>query len=167
MASDQILTAGWSPSKELWEKVTFVGENLSWRRVDMDLNQLHRVPKDRPGVYLRAAPPPTEAMKVLNLYTVLYAGQVKSPHRGLRTRFREHIRQPSPKLKLFVDCYYPTLHFWFSVLQDSSKIDDMEVLLIEAFDPPCNSVKAPKTETILARLGIGKPIRAILRPQSR
>ena len=109
-------------------------------------------------MYLIGAAPPLGAISGLNTYTILYAGQVK--RRNLRARFLDHIKKPNPKLKLFFDCYFPYVDFWYLVLDCDSKIDALETLLIEAFNPPCNSIRAPGSQVFLARLGKGRIIRA-------
>ena len=147
------LTIGWSPVKKLWHELTHISGEIRWNRVDLDTNRSHQVPHQDIGVYLICAHPPSEAVKDLNAYTVLYAGQVNSRNRGLRTRFLEHIRHPSPKLRMYVDCYYPSLHFWFAVIREPSEIDALESLLIATFNPPCNSIRAPGSPALLARLG--------------
>lgn len=137
-----------------------LSKGLSWKKVDLDKNRAHLVSKNDQGVYLICASPPVKTINVISAYTILYAGQVKSHGRSLQDRFLEHIDNPNPQLKLFLNCYYPTIHFWFAVVQDQSKIDELEILLIEIFNPPCNSIKAPGTQVLLARLGAGRTIRA-------
>ena len=158
--STRSLTTGWSPERGLWDKLKETGEDLSWKKVEYDPNKSHLLPGDDRGVYLICAAPPANTINALNAYTILYAGQVKGERRSLRHRFLEHIRHPKPKLKLFVDCYYPDVHFWFAVAHEPSKIDALEILLIEIFNPPCNSISAPGTKITLARLGAGRLIDA-------
>ena len=158
-------TSGWSPERVLWTTLSRLGQDLSWRRVDLDPNRAHLVSASD-GVYLIAACPPSSAIAEIGLYTVLYAGQVNSTQsvsRTLRVRFREHINKPNPKLRLFIDSYYPAVHFWFAVTQDRSLIDQMETLLIRTFNPPCNSIDAPGAKVLLARIAAGQPIRAARR----
>ena len=150
--------SGWSPDRKLWDELGTLSKDLSWKKVEFDRNRSHLVSNNDRGVYLICASPPIETISVINAYTILYAGQVKSRNRSLRMRFLEHIRTPSPQLKLFLDCYYPAVHFWFASVQDESKIDDLEVLLVEAFNPPCNKIRAPGTQILLARLGTGRTI---------
>ena len=164
--SARSLTTGWSPERRLWDKLKDLGKELSWKKVEFDPNKSHLLPEDDRGVYLICAAPPVDTINVLNAYTILYAGQVKSERRSLRHRFLEHIRHPRPKLKLFVDCYYPDVHFWFAVSHEPSKIDTLEVLLIEIFNPPCNSISAPGTKVTLARIGAGRSIGASSRNRS-
>ena len=156
---------GWSYQKELWDELERLGRSLSWTKVPSDPNASHRVPKNDIGVYLICASPPADPVKPLNTYTVLYAGQVNSSHRGLRTRFLEHINKPTELIRLFRNCYYPNFDFWFSVVNDSSRINELESLLIETFKPPCNIKKAPGSSTLLARLGVGRRIGANIQPQ--
>lgn len=152
--------SGWSPNRKLWDELGALSKDLSWKKVEFDRNRSHLVSNNDRGVYLICASPPIETISVINAYTILYAGQVKSRNRSLRTRFLEHIRNPNPQLKLFLDCYYPIIHFWFATVQDQSRIDELEVLLVETFNPPCNSISAPGTKALLARLGTGRTIRA-------
>ena len=156
---------GWSPEKELWDELEKVGGDLSWRRVDFDSNQSDQLPRNDRGVYLICAAPPGSTISIINAYTILYAGRVKSDRRGFRSRFREHLNNPSRNLQLFRSCYYHDIHFWFAATDDESQIDKLEILLIEAFNPPCNSIRAPGTRPMLARLGTGKAIRANNKPQ--
>lgn len=153
------LTPGWSPERRLWNELENLSGTLFWKKVELDRNRAHLVSESDQGVYLICASPPVQTINAINAYTILYAGQVKSRNRSLRTRFLEHIRNPSPQLKLFLDCYYPSVHFWFTAVRDQSTIDGLEALLVETFNPPCNSIRAPGTQTLLARLGIGRIIR--------
>ena len=155
--------SGWSPERNLWTTLQGLGGHLSWTRVDLDPNRSHLVSASD-GVYLIAACPPSSAMSAIGLYTVLYAGQVNSVHtpsRNLRVRFREHIKKPNPKLRMFIDCYFPAVHFWFAALYDKSLIDQMEGLLIRTFNPPCNTIDAPGAKVLLARIAAGKRISAL------
>ena len=156
---------GWSYQKNLWDELERLGKSLSWTKVPSDPNVSHRVPKNDIGVYLICASPPADSVKSLNTYTVLYAGQVNSFHRGLRTRFLDHINKPTELIRLFRHCYYPNFDFWFSVVKDSSRINELENLLIETFKPPCNINKAPGSSTLLARLGVGERIGTNIQPQ--
>ena len=155
--------SGWSHERKLWDELNTLNRGLVWRKVEFDQNRSHLVSDNDRGVYLICASPPAETINVINAYTILYAGQVKSRNRSLRTRFLEHIRNPSLHLKLFLDCYYPAVHFWFAAVRDESKIDDLEVLLVEAFNPPCNRISAPGTQVLLARLGTGRTIRTSIK----
>ena len=148
---------GWSPEKIIWEKLSSISNNLSWKCVNLDKTRKHLVPGNDAGVYLMCAPPPTNTLDDLHLYTVLYAGQVKK--RGLQTRFIEHISKPNAKLRMFLDCYYPRVDFWFAIVHEHTEIDELETFLIDTFDPPCNNIGAPGSRTILARLGEAKPFR--------
>ena len=158
MSRRQPSTPGWSPEKKLWDELEYLGEDLSWKKVELDQNRAHLVSKNDRGVYLICASPPVKTIDAINAYTILYAGQVKSRNRSLQNRFLEHIRRPSPQLKLFLDCYYPAVHFWFAIVQDPSKIDALETLLIETFNPPCNDIRAPGTQVLLAGIGVGRII---------
>lgn len=151
-------STGWSPEKRLWSELVRVSGDLSWKRVVLDSSRSHRIPKEDTGVYLICSCPPFEALKSLTTYTVLYAGQVKSNKRGLRTRFLEHIRKPNAKLRLFLDCYYPAVHFWFALAYEPSHIDALESLLIATFNPPCNTIEAPGSSTLMARIGAPQSI---------
>ena len=156
---------GWSPNRRLWDELQNLGEGLSWRKVAFELSREHLLPGDH-GVYLICAAPPTKTIDIVKAYTILYAGRVTGSRRGLRDRFIDHIKNPSAKLKIFLDCYYPTVHFWFAAIKDLSRIDDLEILLIETFRPPCNSIRAPGTKALLARLGTGRTIGISSRRQS-
>ena len=147
---------GWSPEKELWAELERLSADQSWTKVTLDRNRSHLVSDSDPGVYLIGAAPPPRILEKVRVYAILYAGQVKT--RNLRTRFLEHIRRPNPKLKLFLDCFYPNIHFWFTTASDPSRIDALESLLIQTFNPPCNSIKAPGTRVLLARLGSARII---------
>lgn len=149
---------GWTPSRELWSELSTVAQGLIWRRVDMNLNRADGVPKEKTGVYLICAGPPGETFSQLSPYTVLYAGQVKSRSRGLRTRFREHIRHPQPKLRLYMACYQPRVDFWYAMASEPERIDALEILLIDIFNPPCNNISAPGAAALRARLGTARPI---------
>ena len=88
------MTAGWTLDRTLWNELLRVSKELSWRRVELYVQNSYRIPVDNTGVYLIGTRPPFQALKSLEAYTILYAGQVKSSARGLRTRFLEHIRKP-------------------------------------------------------------------------
>ena len=157
---------GWSPNEKFWVELTSIDENLTWKCVNLDKTRKHLVPGDT-GVYLMCAHPPRNVMKALQLYTVIYAGQAKK--RGLQTRFLEHINvnQPNSKLRMFLKCYYATVDFWFALVHEQTEIDRLEVLLIETFNPPCNTIGAPGSRPLIARLGNERPIgRGITRNHS-
>lgn len=151
-------TPGWSPDETLWNELAKISGDLVWKKVEFATSYSHLVPDRKIGVYLICANAPKEIMKQLGAYTVLYAGQVKSQERGLRARFLEHVKNPKTKLKWYIKCYYPNIHFWFAHVDDTSRIDELETLLIEVFNPPCNSISAPSSSAIIARLGAGQPI---------
>ena len=160
MRSGPDASSGWSIDRGLWTTLDGLASDLTWRRVDLDRSRSHLVSACDGGVYLIAGCPPCCALTEIGLYTVLYAGQVKSVRRNLRDRFLEHIKRPNPKLRCFIDCYYPAVHFWFAVTQNPSLIDNLETLLIRTFNPPCNSINAPGAHVLLARIGAGNPIRS-------
>lgn len=149
---------GWSPSRELWSELSVVAHGLDWRRVDMNLNRADGVPREETGVYLICAGPPGGIFSQLAPYTVLYAGQVKSQSRGFRTRFREHIRHPRPNLRLYMSCYQPRVDFWYAMASDPERIDALEILLIDIFNPPCNNISAPGAAALRVRLGTTRPL---------
>lgn len=151
--------SGWAAEKNFWRELEKSSDKLTWKRVPLDLSRQHLVSKST-GVYLICAPPPDGIVSDLRLYTVLYAGQVHSKKHGLRARFREHVKKPSPKLRVFNDCYYPNVDFWFTRVSDQKQIGKIEALLIEIFNPPCNSIRAPRTQPLIARLGKRVPIRS-------
>ena len=146
---------GWSPIRELWDELSRQTHTLDWKRVDFSLSRTVRVPPHDTGVYLICTRPPERVLHKAKPYTVLYAGQVKSRARGLRTRFRDHIQRPSRKLSIFLDCYQPEVDFWYATTADPSKIDSLETLLIDLFNPPCNNISAPRASGL--RIGFGSP----------
>ena len=149
--------SGWAAEKSFWQELAKSSAKLTWTRVTLELSRAHLV-SNSSGVYLICAPPPRGTVHDLKLYTVLYAGQVYSKKRGLRERFREHIKKPNPKLRIFMRCYYPSIDFWFARITDQKQIGKLETLLIEIFNPPCNSIRAPRSQSLLARLGPRVPI---------
>ena len=150
----------WSPNREFWAELRVVAQGLRWRRVNMNLNRVDGVPKDDTGVYLICVGPPQAFLRPLCPYTVIYAGQVKSRSRGLRTRFREHIQHPRPRLRLYMSCYQPEVDFWYAMTSDAARIDALEILLIDLFNPPCNNISAPGAATLRGCLGVATPIGA-------
>ena len=156
---------GWSSEKLLWEALDNFGQGLSWKKILFAKNMSDLVPGNTQGVYLICATSPAKPTNQLSLYTVLYAGKVSSPHRSLRMRFIEHNKNPNSKLKKFMSCYYPNIHFWCAELDDTAQIDELESLLIQTFNPPCNSKAAPGTGVLLAHLGAAKPIGPITATQ--
>lgn len=141
---------GWSPDKNLWENLKDVADSLEWRKVRFLRKNEVRVPKQS-GVYFISIASKLKISSTIN--TVIYVGQSKS---SIRSRFKDHIA--SNKLRPYLDCFYPDSQFWFAYINDEEKINEMEVLLINAFNPPCNSIQAPGTKPILARLGKSKII---------
>lgn len=149
-------SSGWSSEKKLWSELTKFSQDLKWKKVAFDLNCEYLLPDHCGGVYLICAAAPQNVVTEIGAYTILYVGKVTS--RSLRARFREHVGKPNPKLEQFVDCYYPSIHFWFSVLSDDSRISAIESLIKETFNPPCNSISPPGTRVLLARIGAEVPI---------
>ena len=160
MIHARLKSVGWSPERELWNELVSVTREFRWKKVGLELSSSHRIPKHDTGVYLICARPPSVAVEAINAYTVLYAGQVKSRNRGLHARFLEHIRRPSAKLRQYLHCYYPAVDFWFTIVNEPTEIDLLETLLIETFNPPCNTIGAPGSLTLLARFGTPTHIRA-------
>lgn len=156
--SNRLKSNGWSSEPPIWQELAGLTQLLSWKRIPFDSSRSHRVPEHDTGVYLICVSPPFGTLKKLNAYTVLYAGQVKSHIRGFRTRFSEHLKRPNATLKMFLDCYYSHVDFWFAHVHDPSQIDSLEGLLIDTFNPPCNSIRAPGSLTLVARLGTARRI---------
>ena len=160
MNHSQQKSVGWSSERDLWNELVRVTGDLKWKKVGLDAGSSHRIPKDGTGVYLICASPPLEAVNAIGAYTVLYAGQVNSRNRGLHTRFLEHIRRPSQRLRTYLNCFYPTVDFWFAIVHEPAEINLLETLLIKTFNPPCNPIGAPGSQTLLARFGTPRRIRA-------
>ena len=158
MSPPRSSNTGWSPERRLWNELEQLSTGLAWKKVVFEPERGHLLPDRDRGVYLICAAPPARSLSVVEAYTILYVGQVKGSHRSLRDRFLEHVRRPSAKLRVFLDCYYPTVHFWYATINNPSRIDTLEILLIETFRPPCNSIRAPGTHTFLANLGEGQII---------
>ena len=151
------LAGGWSPERALWLELERVSGTYSWRCVNLDSTRAHQIPKES-GVYLICASPPGSLATEISAYTVLYAGQVNSSKRGLRTRFLDHIQRPDPKLRLFLECFFPSVHFWFTLENEPSRINELESILIGTFNPPCNKIGAPGSSILIGRLGIPRRI---------
>ena len=144
----------WSSRSELWNELATLARGLQWTRVNFELNHASRLPRDIGGVYLICAGAPCKPLDKIGTYTILYAGKVTGPERSLRDRFKEHRTRPQPKLKSYLKCYYRTsVHFWYAEIPDKMRIDRMEVLLLETFNPPCNRRRAPGTDVLLASIG--------------
>lgn len=158
MNSPHLSDIGWSTNPRLWKELDNLGKNLSWKNVNLDLSKKHLLPGNYRGVYLICAFSPSKTLDLIKAYTILYAGKVTSSNRGLRNRFIEHINHPNSILKEFLHCYYPKIDFWYAIINEQSQIDEMEAILIETFKPPCNKIRAPGTQILLARLGPGKVI---------
>lgn len=141
---------GWSPDIKLWKALERTAENLIWGScIALDPNARHRIPIYS-GVYVISAEPPFKSKVAFKPSAVLYAGQSKT---DLRSRFITHCKDPSPSLKQFIQCFYPNVHFWYARIDEKSQIDKIEALLIETFNPPCNSIRAPGASTIIANIG--------------
>ena len=145
---------GWSPNKELWDELVRLTDNLVWNNCKLDPSFKHRVPKHS-GVYVICSSPPFPPAVTLKPSIVLYAGQSKG---NLRSRFNEHSNNPGPLLQPFARCFFPNVEFWYTRIDEVSQIDEIEILLIETFNPPCNSIRAPGASTIIARIGESVPI---------
>ena len=144
---------GWSTCKELWSEVVHVTKDLEWKKIDFNRNSSHRIPKDSNGVYLICARSP---VKTMSAHTVIYIGQVNRFR--LRARFLEHVNNPGEKLQQFKSCFFPNLDFWYARVNELTKIDEIENLLIAAFNPPCNRRRGPRANAIMARFGTTKLI---------
>ena len=152
-------TPGWSADKKLWDHLDKLSRGLSWRKVEFSPSREGVVPSSEHGVYLICASPPAKTLDAVNAYTILYVGQQQGGTRSLRERFREHIDTPKPAFKAFVDSYFPAIDFWFAVVKDLATIDDLESILIETFNPPCNLARGRGAEVLLAHLGPPQPFR--------
>ena len=150
---------GWSPRSELWKELSNLAEGLRWVCINFEMTQAAVLPREDRGVYLICASSPCQPLRKIGAYTILYAGKVTGSQRSLRDRFREHRRQPQPRLKSYLRCYYKTsIHFWYAAMSERTEIDKLEALLVETFNPPCNRRKAPGANILLARVRAGVPI---------
>ena len=152
------LAPGWSGERALWIELARAGQNLPWKHEPLDSTRSHLIPPGDIGVYLICSPPPEQVLDTLPVCTVLYAGQVYSERRGFRTRFLEHIQRPAPKLRVYLRCYFPGVEFWYASVRDHARRNSLETLLIETLNPPCNSIQAPGSTKLLARIGRPAPI---------
>ena len=148
---------GWSPVRAAWQELARLNDDLTWKRADFHASRKDRVPRGETGVYLICARPPLQRTPKPPVYTVLYAGRTTASE-GLRSRFLKHIRKPNRKLDVYLRCYVPEVEFWYSVLTEDTKIGTLEVLLIDTFNPPCNSIAAPGSSAIRARIGETVPL---------
>lgn len=135
-----------------------MAQSQNWQRVTLNLNRADGVPKGETGVYLICAGPPGGIFSQLAPYTGLYAGQVKSPSRDVRTRFREHIQYPRPKLHVYMSSYRLRFGFWYAMASDPVRIDALQVLLFGIVNPPCNNISALGAVALRARVGTPRPI---------
>lgn len=147
----------WSPEKELWSALNRISEDTTWSFVKFDENSGHVIPSKSKGVYLICADTPRDVLHTIGLRTVLYAGKSES---CLKTRFLRHIRSPTPKLKMYLESFISDTFFYYSKMVEISRIGEIENLLIQTFNPPCNSISGPGTSHLLARLGPPKEIGA-------
>ena len=139
----------WSPEKGIWEELKQLCKEATWACVPLDKRRKDSIPSDT-GVYLMCVRPPVPELKAIKLYTVIYTG--KTEERGLRTRFLEHAKNPTDRLRAFIKCYDNKVDFWYFVT-DKENIGQMEKWLYEAFRPPCNVISPPSSPAIKARLG--------------
>ena len=144
---------GWSTCSELWSELVHVTKDLDWKKIDFNRDSSHRIPKDSNGVYLICARSP---VKATSAYTVIYVGQVNRFR--LRDRFLEHVKNPGEKLQQFISCFFPNLDFWYARVSELTTIGEIETLLIDAFNPPCNRRRGPRANAIMARIGTTKLI---------
>lgn len=153
-------THGWSTQPNLWKCLARLTSGLKWKLVRFTRDDAILVPKQHRGVYLICANAPESVLSEVSVRTILYVGSVTSPHRSLRQRFTEHLQQPKDLLARYRKCHYQTMRFVFATTHEVELIRELESLLRTAFDPPCNSIKPPGTDFLLARIDEGTPIRA-------
>lgn len=149
----------WSPAKELWSELNRISGDITWSRVKFDENSSHVIPVKSKGVYLICADTPRDVLQTIGLKTVLYAGKSET---CLKSRFLYHIRSPNWKLKVYLESFIPDTFFYYSKVNDTSRIGELENLLIQTFNPPCNSISGPGTSFLLARIGPPRAIGASL-----
>ena len=147
---------GWSAEKRLWQELDRLGGHLQWRRVRFEIDREELIPHQSTGVYLICVHPPSTAVCKIRPYTIIYAGQVRSARRGLRRRFLEHFNHPKPRLRPFLKCFQSQIDFWYAATVGSQRINRLEAILIDAFNPPCNAKSAPEAPALRAYLGIPK-----------
>lgn len=153
-------THGWSTHRPLWNSLARLTDGLKWNLVRFTLDDAILVPRNRPGVYLICADAPASVLSKVPVCTILYVGSVTSRQRSLRQRFTEHLQHPKELLAKYRQCHYRTMRFVFAATHEVERIRDLEALLRTAFNPPCNSIKPPGTDFLLARIDEGVPIRA-------
>lgn len=143
----------WSLEKELWSKLNQISVDTKWSRVEFDKNSIQHIPPKSKGVYLICADTPQDVLREKGLKTVLYAGQSKD----LKSRFLEHTRNPK-QLKEYLESLIQYTFFYYTKVGDDSRICDLEILLRQTYDPPCNLINPPGTSYFLAHLGPSEEI---------
>ena len=150
---NSIYTGRWSTEKELWSELNKIGRDTTWSMVKFDENSSQIINQNTKGVYLICAYTRIVVVKQQEeekiLRTVLYAGRSTS---CLRKRFLDHIKSPEPPLQAYLKSFHLKMEFYYTKVSDNFRISDLENLLIETFNPPCNSIRGPGTAQLLARL---------------
>ena len=154
--------AGWSKDKEDWVNLSkcVKRNNIKWSILkNFSKGSIIKVP-DRPGLYMLCSKPPeNRTPKLSDLFTPLYIG--KSRH--LKTRLKEHISDPQPRIK---DVYKitSTLEVLYTTCNEKS-LAEVEDCLIRAFGPITNLInamgKVTELEPINASIGKLEKIKPI------
>ena len=157
MNTQNSTSRSWSLEKELWSKLNQIGGDTTWSRVKYDKNSIQHIPPKSKGVYLICADTPQDVLREKGLNMVLYAGQSED----LKSRFLEHIRDPKQQLKEYLDSLIQYTFFYYTKVGDVSRICDLEILLKQTYNPPCNQINPPGTSNYLkAHLGLPEKIGA-------
>lgn len=125
-------------SPEHWQ--TFPAPvSLTWRVAKFKQSNARRVPNDKKGVYSFVVKP--------NIFNhpacacLMYVG--KAEDQSLRQRFKQYFAHKvdttrRPHISKMLLSWPNNLWFYFATVNDSTKIDDTEQALLNAFIPPFN-----------------------------
>ena len=152
------MSKGWSLDATKWQDLLTLEAKLClrWKRCLLRPDQSYLVPQ-RPGVYVIEIPSPMQVADLdkLALGTVrpirspAYVGETGS---SLRSRFMEHTgplaqdRIRSARA-LPLPAKLPRWFIWTEIA-DYSAVQQLESIMIDCFNPPCNKIRGVKLDPV-------------------
>jgi|GEM_PF-5607676 len=152
------MSKGWSLDATKWQSLLGLEERLglNWKRCELKADKSYLVPQ-RPGVYVIEIPSPMQVADLRSLATggvrpirsPAYVGETGA---SLRSRFVEHtgplaqdrIRQAR---ELPAPAKLPRWFIWTEIA-DYPAVQQLESIMIDCFNPPCNKIRGVKLNPV-------------------
>lgn len=152
------MSKGWSLDATKWQSLLALEGRLclTWKRCLLKAEQRHYVP-EKPGVYVIEIPSPMQVADLGKLATgsvrpirsPAYIGETGA---SLRSRFVEHTGPlAQDRVRLARALPFPAnlpRYFIWTTIADYAAVQQLESIMIDCFNPPCNKIKGVKLDPV-------------------